>query len=225
MTYPYTVPLILTDEIFTMYGGLTGTSTPSQRLAAYQIAEQQMTEYLKTFLLPTIVTGSLNYDPYSVYASTEFGYVQKIHNLRVLNPLGEELWNISGTTSYSYIYNDTFGYVRYRDLLAKCGMNVNDAPVYLELTYEAGLPTGVASQPPMLMALSMAAQISLNELVFPFSNEGSADVGITEFESLEYKEKRKPWKNTAFGASVKAAKVAQLVDSTMKKARKSLVIR
>ena len=52
--YPYDYPLILTDDIFTGYGGLTGTSLPLQREAAYIIAEQQVSTYLGTFLLPTI---------------------------------------------------------------------------------------------------------------------------------------------------------------------------
>jgi len=70
----------------------------------------------------------------------------------------------------------------------------------------------------------MAAQISLNEIGFPSMNEGVGDVGIEEFYHLQYKETRKKWKNTAFGASTKASKIANLVDSTIRKARRALVL-
>ena len=48
---------------------------------------------------------------------------------------------------------------------------------------------------------------------------------MTEFETLEYKEKRKAWRRTAFGDSPKAAKIAQLFDNIMPKARKAIVLK
>jgi hypothetical protein len=75
-----------------------------------------------------------------------------------------------------------------------------------------------------LLALTMAAQINLNEFAVVSANEGVGNVGIEEFSSLEYREKRKPWKNTSFGASAKSARVAQLVDSTIRKARRAVVL-
>ena len=52
ITYPFSTPIILTDDIFVQYGGQTGSSTPLQRQGAYWVAEKQATNYIGTFLLP-----------------------------------------------------------------------------------------------------------------------------------------------------------------------------
>lgn len=225
--YPRNHAIILSDELFQEYGGQVGQSLPVHRNAAYLLAEKQMSDYIGTLLLPITVTGSVAYDPNKAIISTEYGYVSEIHNIRVLNAQRQELWNISGAYAYSYIADDTYGYLRYRDTrshFSNCYYGTG-TPHYLEYVYTAGLPTGTATQPGIILGLVMAAQISLNEMVFPFSNEGVGDVGIEEFSSLQYREKRKPWKNTSFGSSARAAKIAQLVDSSVTKARKAVVFR
>jgi len=58
MEYPYASPIILTDAIFTAYGGHTGSSATAQRTAAYLIAEMAATADIGSFLLPTTVTGT-----------------------------------------------------------------------------------------------------------------------------------------------------------------------
>lgn len=219
MNYPYSSPLILNDSIFIQYGGLTGTSTEPQRQAAYLIAEQQMVSYIGTLLLPEDLTGSAPYNVNMHYFVTDYGYVHRLYGARILDPFGNVKWDISGTSNYMMISDDTYGYLYVKDLHVREQCD----PYTIEFVYNAGLPSGVASQPGMLLALSMAAQISLNEFGFPSMNEGVGDVGIEEFSHLQYREKRKGWKNTAFGASAKSAKVAQLVDSTIRKARRSLI--
>jgi hypothetical protein len=225
--YPHKTPIILSDEVFTEYGGQVGQSLPVQRNAAYMLAEQQMTTYIGTFLLPTTVTGTKTYDPYRPHICTEYGYVEQVHNLRVLNAQHQELWNITGTSSYYYVSDDTYGHLQYVDMVHRysdCYYGTG-TPHFIEYAYTAGLPTGVATQPAVMLGLVMAAQLSLNEMVFPFSNETTGDAGVEEYASLSYREKRKPWKNSAFGASVKAAKIASLVDGTIRKARRAVVFR
>lgn len=222
--YPYSTPIILDDSTFVQYGGVTGTTTPAMRTAAYQIAEQQMTNHIGTFLLPTVVTETWDYTPGIVYLATQYGYVSNLKDVQILDPEGKVLSVVTGSYyDYAAIRDDTFGYLYVQNLLWFCNYYVN-RPFKFSTTYTAGLPTGVANQPGMLMALTGAAQISLNEMLIVPANEGVGDVGIEEFTSLDYHEKRKKWHNTAFGSSAKASKIAQLVDSTVKKARRAVML-
>ena len=61
--YPYSSCIILTDELFSAYGGHSDNTSDFQRKAAYWIAEQEASEDLETYLLPTIVTGTYLYNP------------------------------------------------------------------------------------------------------------------------------------------------------------------
>lgn len=224
--YPYNAPIILDDNTFVMYGGKTGTTTPALRDACYLIAEQQMTSYLGTFLLPTVVTGTIDYffSPKGNFP-TDYGYVSKLLWVRVTDAQEKPLYGLTGTYSFGAISEDTFGYIFIEQLYDywHCSPYTKERFKF-QYAYEAGLPTGTASQPAMLIALSTAAQIVLNELETVPANETTGDAGITDFTSLNYSEKRKMWKNTAFGASPKAAWIAHLVDSTVRKARRSVML-
>ena len=57
----YVTGTVLTDEIYLMFGGDRSTSNEFQRQAAYAIAEQQATLEIKTFLTPTIFTGTYSW--------------------------------------------------------------------------------------------------------------------------------------------------------------------
>jgi len=72
----------------------------------------------------------------------------------------------------------------------------------------------------------MVAGLVLNEL-YPGivgMNEAPGDAGIQEWESFGYHERRTAHalRRTAFGGSAVANKAAQLIDSCIKKARRSL---
>lgn len=225
--YPFTSPIILTDDIFVEYGGLTGSSVPAQRQSAYWIAEARASSYLGTLLLPHIVTGAVSYSPYSTdkYVSTEMGYVHEILGIRILEGDGSLLYAITGSnTAYATISDDSYGYLFIHDAVNKCLTPDNRRPIKVEYSYLCGLPTGVASNQASLLALTTAAQIVLNEITGNAENESTGDAGVIEFESLEYREKRKGWKNTVFGQSPKAAFVASLFDGIIKKARKALML-
>lgn len=227
--YPYQYPIILNDALYSQYGGKgTGTFSQEQLQAAYQIAEVQATNYIGTFLLPTIVTGTYVSVPTSnKRIATDYGYVSSILRVAVkskkVTSAGCELVNHDGC---AFIYSDTFGYLDVFQVNSQCGCGNFPVPYLYEVTYEAGLPTGVASQPSILAALTIAAMISLNEM-YPGVvgvNESVGDAGIQEYESFGYHERRTAHalKRTAFGGSAAANKAAQLIDAAITKARKSL---
>lgn len=242
--YPFQNPLILNDQIFSLYGGKgTGTFTSAQLQIAYQMAEQQTVAYIGTFLLPTIVTGTfVTVQTATQRLATDYGYVHRILDVQVLTEKitysgGCELLSAKGG---AFIYEDTFGYIDVYKLQTIYGIQYNPYPYggYLPISsnnpyqyrvvYEAGLPTGTANQPLMLQAMTLAAQIHLNEM-FPGivgMNEGIGDVGIQEYESFGYHERRTAHalRRTAFGGSAMSSKIASLIDACVKKARRALKV-
>lgn len=232
--YPYSYPIILNDAIYSQYGGKgTGTFSQFQLQAAYLIAETQASNYIGTFLLPTIVTGTYPTVPtYTQRIATDVGYVSQLLGVVVKSKKNTyadcTLVDVAGC---GFIYNDTYGYLDIRRVNNVCGCGNNSTwaiPYLYQISYEAGLPTGVATHPAVLMAMTIAAQITLNEM-FPGVvgvNESVGDSGIQEYESFTYHERRTAHslKRTAFGQSAMASKAAQLIDSAVKKCRKSLRI-
>ena len=116
----------MNDTTFIGYGGSTGTTTPPMRQAAYQIAEQQMTNYIGTFLLPTVVTGTWDYQFGNGYLPTDWGYVSNLQNFRVLDKDGGVVRTLSGTYNFAAIHDDTFGYIYIQDLLWSDNDCLND---------------------------------------------------------------------------------------------------
>lgn len=232
--YPFTQPIILTDNIFLDYGGKTGTFTPAQRQSSYLVAEMQASNYIGTLLLPTNVTGTFPFMGKRRIA-TDYGYVHQLYDVNVFSKSG-----LCGTCSLTdnggcgYIYEDTFGYIDVRQSLSICGIAWDGSPLYyvnypyqIQISYQAGLPTGTANLPPVLEALTILAQIDLNEKDPGNSgmNEGTGDVSIQEFRSLDYFEKRGEHSlvQTALGGSAKAMRARKLLDMAIKKARKVLL--
>lgn len=205
--YPYYTPQVLTDDIFTQYGGLTGTSTQAQRQNAYLLAEEKMTEHLSCFLVPTIITGTVFYRGGTLF-ETEFGRVTNVLSVRSttivqLNPLDTRSY-----TGSALIRNSDYGFLDITFPLRSCGIG---SLYENEVVYESGLATGTVTQPLMLAALSLAAQIFLNMWVQDLSNEGTADIGIQSFSNQGYSENRVKLGRTAFGTSAMAQQVASLV--------------
>lgn len=63
----------------------------------------------------------------------------------------------------------------------------------------------------MLQALTLAAQINLNEIDVSLSNESIADVGIEFFINQRYHERRVMGITTVFGDSAMSQRIARLV--------------
>ena len=206
MEYPYNSSQILNDTIFIGFGGQIGTSTSQQRELAYLLAEDQMTEHLSSFLVPTTITGSISHINGSLFG-TEFGHVRQVLSISLevvkqLSPLQTEIH-----TGSALIRNSEYGYL---DVFVDCYYK-GEWLYKSTASYQSGLYSGTSMQPIMLAALTLAAQIQINEMDVSLSNEGVADVGIQRFSNQAYSEERKTLGNTAFGNSAMAQRVARLV--------------
>ena len=240
--YPFTTPIILTDDIFTSYGGATGTSTALQRQAAYLIAEKQASKYIGTLLLPTSVTGTYNYQNQPRIA-TDYGYVHSIDHVDILSQnFFTATCDLLHNPGCALISDDTYGYVDIQTLLPTATLISYYAipypafppvfpflanylqPYQFQIAYHAGLPTGTANQPDVLLALTLAAQINLNLMSNPSALAGEADIGIDEFSTIDYREVRhkSSIKRTVFGSSPMANKIAELLSGSIKLARQQL---
>lgn len=204
--YPYNSPLILTDSVFLAYGGQTGSSTALQRQAAYLLAEEQMTEHLSTFLVPTVITGTIFLKDGTLF-ETEFGHIRRVLGVWFETIYSAVPLTLLTTTGSAIIRNAEYGYL---DVIAGC--YYGSSLLYKSYAaYESGLSTGTVTQPSMLSALTMAAQINLNEVDVSLSNESTADVGVQRFSNQSYSEERTKLLNTVFGNSAMAQRVARLV--------------
>jgi hypothetical protein len=203
-----TSPVILTDSIFNTYGGETGTSSVTLRNAAYSIAENQMVEHLNAYLQPTIVTGTYFWPPADPL-ELDNGYVEQILGLTLYSANEQfHVYTISEISKYVLIRNARCGYI---DIL-RCPLGWIH-PHTLSIVTQSGLSSIITSQSTFLLALTMAAQIILNELVNDFTlvNEGVGDIGIQEFSNQFYHEIRTKLGHSAFGSSAKANMIARLV--------------
>lgn len=214
--YPYSAPIILNDTAFVNYGGKVGDSLPAQRNAAYLIAEIQMTNHLSTFLKPTTVTGT-NY-PYVHYGqllTLEHNYINAIYSstLHVFGCAAD--CTLEDKEGCEFILDETYGYIVVLEkavAYCECGGHYG-SPLSVDVVYNAGLPTGTSCSAPMLLALTMAAQINLWEIIDPGAlPAGAGDAGITQFSAMSYSEQRKTPGANAFGESALANKIALLVE-------------
>lgn len=234
--YPFSAPIILNDTVFSLYGGNgTGTFASAILQNAYWQAEMQVTDYIGTLLLPTTVTGTYPF-MHQNRISTDYGYVQQLLSVSILTKQNCNDCSLTATDGCGYIYNDTFGYIDFRQLAGTCGWSwwgfpsspyiLTYAPYQIQLAYSAGLPTGTATQPGILRALTIVAQIALDDM-FPGmvgQNESVGAVGIQEFKSLDYSEKRAEHAliKTALGDDARSQRARKLIDMSVKKARKVL---
>jgi len=163
--YPYNYPLILTDDIFVAHGGVTGSSTATQRQTAYVIAEEFVTDDIGTFLLPTIVTGTYYFRQSPLI--TDYGYVNRVILVRFLDTEEDIYYSISGTANvYASLRNDTYGIIDIFNLFGNCNCasSAQPYPYQVQIVYEAGLPTGTANNLRYLQGLSTAADLVLNQI-------------------------------------------------------------
>ena len=209
--YPYSNPIILTDEIVLKYGFHTGTSSDEQRQIAYLLAEEQMTEYLHSFLLPTTSSETHFFigNPINLY----YGRVTQISGVTISSVDWANSCTIDTVSGCFGQRNDEYGYLDVNRYIGcgGCSGVLGLYPYHVDVTYESGLASGTTYQPAMLMALTIAAQINLNEMDVSLSNEGVGDIGIQSFSNQQYSEKRVTLGNTAFGNSAMANRAARLV--------------
>jgi hypothetical protein len=213
MIYPYSSPIIMTNDIFQAYGGVLDGSTPALREIAYVVAEQFVTDDIGTFLLPTIVTGTQVYDSRHSPYITEYSYVSRIILVRFLDTQERVYYSISGTANvYASLRNDTYGIVDIHNIFGncQCATSLQPFPYQVQIVYEAGLPTGTANNPKNLLALTTVSDMVLNQIE-GFGNEADGLVGLDEFKNQDYSEKRHQLKETVYGSSARAQFVSNLL--------------
>lgn len=214
--YPYIAPIILTDTLYTAFGGHNiDTSTAFQRQAAYYIAEIQMTDHLNAFLLPTKVTGTYSWPLLGKPVELDYCYVRTVDKVRVKSEKCDCSCDLDTKDGCAFVISDIYGYVYLKQTtgaLCECGCAFTP-PFQAEIVFTSGLYSGSSYRSPMLLALTMAAEINLNEIIDQGANEGTGDIGITQFQNQDYREVRVALGRTSFGTSARAQKIANLVST------------
>jgi len=213
----------LTDAVYIAYGGQTGTSTAFQRQAAYVIAESDVSDYVGTPIVPTIVTGTYFYPHVGSTVQLDWAYLQRVINIKFLDTKGTAYYTITGVDNYKaairYAERSVVDIFWIYGNCADCsGIYV---PYQFEIVYECGLSTGTSTAPGILLALTQAANQELNEII-GYGNEGVGLVGISEFSNQDYREKRNPMVGSVFGSSAKAQYIQKLLKKYVKLMRVGL---
>lgn len=207
--YPYSVPIILSDTIFTLYGGHTGSSVPAQRQAAYFIAEIAASDDLSTFLLPTIVTGTYLYNPLHKFVLDQ-GYVTRIIQTKFICQDEDVYDTILGTANnYVTLEDGEYGIATINGSCSICGSSLA-YPYKVQFVYEAGFPSGTSYHPDILLGLTTYADIILNEIQ-GYGNEAPGDIGVQDYRNQQYSESRVALIRTVFGTSARAQFVHKLL--------------
>lgn len=211
--YPHNSALVLNDTTFLLFGGWTGTSSSAQRSMAYRLAEEQMTEYLNTFLVPTIVTGTYFWKGKNPIV-LDYGHILSVTRVVISGVDGNNSCQVETVTGCHAIRGDgKYGVIDVAWLTScgGCSSIVGVPPYNVQVAYESGLSTGTVTQPAILQALVLAAQVNLNEIDVSLSNEGTSDIGIQSFSNQKYQEIRTKLGTTAFGNSAVAQRISRLV--------------
>lgn len=212
--YPHSIPIILKDADYIAYGGHTGTTTNAQRQAAYLIAEKAASEELNTLLLPTIVTGTYLYNRIFPFVTLDHTHVHRVIKTTFIDIEEDRYWTKAGTANeYVSLRNGERGQVDIHYLVGNCShcYGAWEFPYQVEIVYEAGLPTGVANQADMLLALTTYADIVVNEII-GYGNEAPGDIGVQSFKNQEYSESRVALLRSSFGTSARAQFAKNLIN-------------
>lgn len=218
MTFLVTGTYILTDAIYNAYGGDLSAATPSQRQAAYQIAEQFAIQEIGTFLTPTTVTGTFEWPQSGYRLQLPYNQVTSVNSVVALHELscGCTPTEISGC---AWLIDSDGGVIDLRQCgsSASCPCAIAQGLYYLpklvRISYTAGLPAGrVAANAGALMGLVTAADLALEQILDPAGAEGGpGDPSIASFSDTGYGEVRQFLKLTAFGGSPRANYAARML--------------
>lgn len=220
--YYHLAPVIMTDELYALYGGRVADSNEPQRNVAYTIAEMQMIRELQTTLLPTTVTGTFLIGAnLTGRLCLPFNRVISVDAVTFLSSQSACDCSVREDAGCHFIADSSYGYIDVRRLTSAylaCGCTV-ESPYQIQVAYTAGLPTGVAAQDPSLhLALAIVSELALLEIVDPKGLEGGpGDPGVQEWVSMGYGEKRTKLETTVFGSSARANRARNLVKHLRKK--------
>lgn len=209
--YPYNSAIILTDTLFNLYGGHTGSSVAAQRQAAYFISEIAVSDDISTLLLPTIVTGTYLYNPLHEFI-LDHGYITKIIQTKYICQDESVFYTVAGTANdYVTLLDGEYGTAIINASgggLCNCGNS--NIPFKVQFVYEAGLPSGTSYHPDILLGLVTYADIILNEIQ-GYGNEAPGDIGVQDYRNQGYSESRVALIRTVFGTSARAQFVHKLL--------------
>lgn len=213
--FPYFSPQVMTDQVYSDFGGWTGTSLSAQRQAAYLLGEMQISEYIQTYLKPTTVTGTYYYPQLYEAISMECGYIRSIDAVTIQSIDCMCKCSLKVSNGCAFVKDDTYGVIMIgAHDISECGCGV--APFKVQVAFTAGLSSGTAYQPNILLALRLASELILKEIVNEGALEGGAgDPGVQSWASISYTENRVRLGNSIFGNSAVANKIVKLL-STVK---------
>lgn len=219
--YIHASPVILTDELWAKFTSECLTSgTSDQRQAAFTTAESMMIEHIKSYLLPTIVTGTYKWPAVPESVVLPMKNVRSVDRVYVNSLDGDCTCDLTANEGCAIIRNDTMAYIDVRVLswtaTAQCGCGHYSKWLYnMEITTTSGLSTGTAACDTRLhQALAMVANEVLIEMVDPgLSAGGPGAPGVKGFSALGYSEtfNEKSLKETGLGNSAVANRAAKLV--------------
>jgi hypothetical protein len=208
--YPHSsAPIILTDDIYSRYGGLVDSTHPDVRTAAYIMAEEAVYQDFETPLRLTIFTGTYAGNSYRFLL--DHAYVTRVILTQFVDYKGDIQHTVSGTSNWEVNLEDAvYGLVTVApNCYARCLPQLG-YPWKVNVVYEAGLSSGTSYDPRILLGLTKYAGIALNEMI-GYGNEGVGDVGIQTFTNQEYKEERMTLLRTAYGDSAQANFIHRLL--------------
>lgn len=214
-----TNPSIMTDAIFALYGGQTGTSTAAQRTAAYCIAESEAFNEIGTYLTPTTVTGTHQWPKATLTYKLPVDAVTSIVSLVAIHEAGCEC---SATTveltGCAWITDSANGIIDIREIgntvqasCASCNCSGGSGwPYQFRVVYVAGLPLEAAGDHRLLMGLTTFSDLALQQIIDPAGAEGGpGDAGVQSYTTQGYSEVRTKLRRTAAGSSARANYAAQ----------------
>jgi hypothetical protein len=210
-------PSIMSDDTYVLYGGQTGTSAASQRDAAYIIAEQLAEEELGTFLTETRTTGTY---PIPVPGrSLQLGR-KRVHSIdSVVLMHGCSLdCTIDECDGCAFIINSDAGIIKVTPKWGSvpsctCGCGAAKGYPYLyRIVYTAGCGSGINTHPNFLLALTIVAEIALQQITDPGASQGGpGDPGIQSWSNMRYRQENRWPAMSRLGLSPRAQYATHLL--------------
>jgi len=222
--FPYLVTgtAVLTDNIFATYGGNLDSSSVGQRAVAYQIAEQFAIQEIQTFLVPTVMSGTFAW-PVDDRLLLPHTHIRSVSSLTAFHEAGcdcsDDQVELSGC---AWILDYQAGIVEFREcgdtvsgqsVACSCAYISNGNPIQYQIVYEAGIQAGlVAANASILMGLTIAADLALEQIIDPGGSEGGpGDPSLSNFSDTGYSASRQFLVMTSFGGSPRANYAARMM--------------
>lgn len=207
---------ILDDSIYSRFGGQYAgePSTPQQRQAAYQMAETFAAQEIGTPLTPQSFTSIFSWWPNN-RLQLPHKRLQSVTTVTGLHELacGCEPLELGGCAEIVDADNGVID-------LKGCGGGAScvcawatgysgGMPKRVEITYIAGIPSGLAAAySGVLQGLTIAADLALQQIL---DCAPDGDPMITNFSDSGYSETRQGLMMTAFGGSARANYAARML--------------